>query len=117
MVTLNPKAKMKEKHEALSLNTQGIEKTARLVWALNHPLRQKMLKAIYRAGSIKVTNLCVAVNEAQPVVSQNLSVLRKFGFVQATSEGRNVWYSVNLQRVEQVQQLVRHLLNGHQRPK
>ena len=117
MVTLNPRAKMKEKHNGLSLDPHGIEKTARFVWALNHPLRQKLLKAIYRAGSIKVTDLCEAVNEIQPVVSQNLGVLRKLGFVEATAEGRNVLYSVNHQRVEQVQKLVQHLLNGHQKPK
>ena len=116
-VTLNPRPKMKEKHNGLPLDPHGIEKTAKLVWALNHPLRQKMLMAIYQAGSIKVTDLCAAVNEIQPVVSQNLGVLRKLSFVQASSEGRNVLYSVNRQRVEQVQKLVRHLLNGHHKPK
>lgn len=106
---------MKEKHSGLPLDPYGIEKIARVVWALNHPLRQKILKVLYRAGSIKVNDLCTAVNEIQPVVSQNLGVLKKYGFVQATSDGRCVLYSVNAQLVEKVQQGVRDLLNGHQK--
>lgn len=108
---------MKEKQSGLPLDPYGIEKAARLVWALNHHLRQKMLKVIYRAGSIKVTDLCVAIDEIQPVVSQNLGVLRKYGFVQATAEGRIVWYSVNQRRVEKVQKVIRKLLNGQQKPR
>jgi DNA-binding transcriptional ArsR family regulator len=108
---------MKEKRNGLPMDSYGIEKTAKVVWALNHPLRQRMLKAIHRARSIKVTDLCTAVNEIQPVVSQNLGVLRKYGFVDAVTEGRCVLYSVNHRRVEQVQQVVRNLLNGLHKPR
>jgi DNA-binding transcriptional ArsR family regulator len=111
---LNPCVKMKEKHNGLPLDPNGIGKTALIVRALNHPLRQRILKAIHRAGSINVTDLCTTLDEIQPLVSHNLAVLRKYGFVQATTEGRSVIYSVNHQRVERVQQVVRKLLSALQ---
>jgi DNA-binding transcriptional ArsR family regulator len=103
---------MKEQLNGLPLNEDEVERSAKVVWALNHPLRLRMLKAIHQAGSIKVSDLCMALDEIQPLVSQNLAVLRRYGFVQVATNGSSVICSVNHQRLDEVQALVRKLVNG-----
>jgi DNA-binding transcriptional ArsR family regulator len=108
--------KMKKQLDDFPLDEYEVEKTALIVWALNHPLRQKMLMAIHEAGSIRVSDLCTALDEIQPVVSQNLGVLRRYGFVHTTKEGGSVFCSVNHQRLDEVQGIVWKLVNGHHTP-
>lgn len=103
---------MKEQLNGFPLDEDVVERTAMIVWALNHPLRQRMLVAIHRAGSIRVAELCTTLGEIQPVVSQNLGVLRRYGFVQATREDSLKRYSVNHHRLDEVQEVVRKMVNG-----
>ena len=105
---------MKENRDVLPLDVDVIHDASQVVLALNNLLRQRMLKAIDRAGEIRVTELCLLLDVMQPAISQNLSLLRKAGLVQARTEGRNVLYSVNHQRLEEVQEIARNLVTSWQ---
>ena len=107
---------MKENRIVLPLEEAVIQNASQIVLALNSLLRQRILKAIHRAGHIRVTELCQLLDVMQPAVSQNLALLRKAGLVQANAVGRSVMYSVNLQRLEEVQQIARNLVNSGEEP-
>ncbi|MER3481090.1 MAG: transcriptional regulator [Meiothermus sp.] len=59
--------------------------------ALGHPVRLAILDAL-REGEKSVNQLVEELELEQPSVSQQLSVLRQRGFLQARKEGTSVYY-------------------------
>jgi DNA-binding transcriptional ArsR family regulator len=96
--------------ESLQVNLLNIKKAALVLRALNHKLRQQILKQIDEQGKITVTELYVKLRLEQSVASQHLAILRKAGFVNTEREGKFIYYSVNTSRLEEVNQLVSDLL-------
>lgn len=97
--------------ESLQVNLLNIKKAALVLRALNHKLRQQILKQIDEQGKITVTELYVKLRLEQSVASQHLAILRKAGFVTTEREGKFIYYSVNTNRLEQVNQMVADLLD------
>jgi DNA-binding transcriptional ArsR family regulator len=97
--------------ESLQVNLLNIKKAALVLRALNHKLRQQILKQIDEQGKITVTELYVKLRLEQSVASQHLAILRKAGFVNTEREGKFIYYSVNTSRLEEVNQLVADLLD------
>ncbi len=81
----------------LSKDNAEIIKNAKMkIRALNHPLRQKLLKLIKDHNDrIFVTDIYKKLHIEQSVASQHLAILRRNGFVKTQREGRTIWYSVN----------------------
>lgn len=79
----------------LKVDVQGIKKVALLVRALNHPVRQRMLKMMARRESIAVTTLHLKLNLSQGEVSMHLAVLRRVKLVSARPDGKHRLYAVN----------------------
>lgn len=99
-------------HNGQSLvDTLQLKKAALILRAINHPLRQQMMKVISGAGKICVTDLYIKLRLEQSVASQHLAILRKAGFVQTEREGKQVYYSVNYPRLHLVQAVARQLLD------
>ena len=84
----------------------AIKKSAVLLRAINHKLRQQILILILQHERMKVTDIFEKLYLEQSVASQHLAVLRRAGFVKTKREGKFIWYSVNLQRLEQVQKVI-----------
>lgn len=78
--------------------------------ALNHPLRQKILKTVHQKQSINVTELYKTLKLEQSVASQHLGILRKAGFVMPNRDGRVIHYSVNYERIDDLNTLVNDFL-------
>lgn len=78
--------------------------------ALNHPLRQKILKTVHQKQSINVTDLYKTLKLEQSVASQHLGILRKAGFVMPNREGRVIHYTVNYERIDELNSLVNEIL-------
>lgn len=96
---------------SLTLNLLNIKKAALVLRAINHKLRQQMLKQIDEHGKITVTELYVKLRLEQSVASQHLAILRKAGFVKTEREGKFIYYSVNGPRLQEVNDLVSNLLD------
>lgn len=79
----------------LKIDAQGIQKAALLVRAVNHPVRQRMLKMMARCESIAVTTLSGKLKLSQAEVSMHLAVLRRLKVVSARREGKHRLYAVN----------------------
>jgi DNA-binding transcriptional ArsR family regulator len=88
-----------------------VKKAALVLRALNHKLRQQILKMIDESGKMTVTELYVKLRLEQSVASQHLAILRKAGFVKTDRDGKFIYYSVNINRMQELNQFVKQLLD------
>jgi DNA-binding transcriptional ArsR family regulator len=79
----------------LEINTLEIRKAALVFRAINHKLRQDMMRLIHKSGKITVTELYRKMSLEQSVASQHLAILRTAGFVVTERDKRFVFYKVN----------------------
>ncbi len=100
-----------ESSEPLKIDLLNVKKAAMVLRAVNHKLRQQILKQIDEQGKITVTELYVKLRLEQSVASQHLAILRKAGFVNTYRDGKFIYYSVNTQRLEELNRIVGELLN------
>ena len=94
----------------LSIDMLGVKKAALILRAINHKLRQQIIKLIDEKGKTTVTDLYVSLRIEQSVASQHLSILRKAGFVSTTRDGKFVYYTINGTRFKEVQHFVQQLI-------
>lgn len=95
----------------LKIHIPEIKKAVLVYRALNHRLRQDMLRIIHKAGRITVTELYRKMNLEQSVASQHLSILRKAGFVLNERDRRFIFYSVNYEALKRIEELSRKILS------
>jgi DNA-binding transcriptional ArsR family regulator len=94
----------------VKIDTLDIKKSAIILRAVNHKLRQVMLKYIGEKGQVTVTEIFEYLLLEQAVASQQLAILRKTGFVKTKREGKFIYYSVNRQRLLDLNKFVTDLL-------
>ena|SRR5215203_5314017 len=92
--------------------TSKLKKSILILKALDHPLRQQILKLIQQKEGMGVTAIYETLQLEQSVASQHLAPLRKAGFVQSERKGKSVFYTVNNQRINEVLQICTDLING-----
>ena len=96
----------------LKVDVLQLKKAALILRAINHKLRQQILKLIHQKEKITVTEIYVKLRLEQSVASQHLAILRKAGFVSTTRDGKFIYYSVDHARLQEVQKFAHDLLNG-----
>jgi DNA-binding transcriptional ArsR family regulator len=99
-----------ENNAELRIDTLKIKKASIVLKAINHKLRQVILQLIGDRGKITVTEIFLHLHLEQSVASQHLAILRKTGFVKTKREGKFIYYSVNRQRVLELNKFVDELL-------
>jgi len=85
---------------------------ARFFRALAHPTRIRILETLVRGGRT-VQELQEALTLEQPIVSQQLAVLRNQGIVNAEKEGLAVRYSLRDPLVGELLEVARRIFNNH----
>ena len=108
MLTLNT---LPENGSELKVDLLNLKKASLILRAINHKLRQQILKLIDEAGRITVTEIYVKLRLEQSVASQHLAILRKAGFVKTERDGKFIYYTVNPERLEDLNKFVESLLN------
>lgn len=88
----------------LPLDIIQLKKASLVFRAVNHKLRQDLLRLIHSEGRMTVTNIFIKLRLEQSVVSQHLALLRKAGFVNTEREGKYIFYSLNYRRMEELQE-------------
>jgi DNA-binding transcriptional ArsR family regulator len=94
----------------LKIDLLQLKKAALVLRAINHKLRQQILKLIHQKEKITVTEIYVKLRLEQSVASQHLAILRKAGFVITERDGKFIYYSVNNQRLQEVNRFAQDLL-------
>lgn len=94
----------------LKIDVLQLKKAALILRAINHKLRQQILKLLHQNEKMTVTEIYVKLRLEQSVASQHLAILRKAGFVTTVRDGKFIFYSVNHDRMDQVHNFVYELL-------
>ena len=101
-----------ELQQELHIETNQLRKASMVFRAVNHPLRQQMLKIIHQVGKMTVTELYHKLRLEQSVASQHLAILRGAGLVKTERKAKNIYYSVNYQRLHFVHNITADLVRG-----
>lgn len=101
----------KAANESLKLDFLRLKKAAMILRALNHKLRQLLLKLIDEHQKITVTEIYVNLRLEQSVVSQHLAILRRAGIVLTKREGKFIFYSLNYNRLKEINNFVEQLVS------
>ncbi len=95
---------------SIKVDYHSLKKAALVLRALNHKLRQQLLKLIEEEKKITVTEIYVRLRLEQSVASQHLAILRKAGIVITQRDGKFIYYSVNFKRIEEIDTFVKQLV-------
>lgn len=106
-VTLN-NAKGKK---PIALDYSRLRKVVLTLRALNHELRQKMIELLQKNKVMPVTDIYVQLRLEQSVASQHLAILRRAGVVNTVREGKFIRYSLNVDRVKEIDALINKIDN------
>ena len=95
---------------SIYLDFHALKKAALVLRALNHKLRQQLLKLIEEEKKITVTEIYVRLRLEQSVASQHLAILRKAGIVNTERDGKFIFYTVNYKRIDEISNFVKELV-------
>lgn len=99
-----------QREDELKIDVLPLKKAALVIRAINHKLRLQILKLIHAHGKLTVTEIYVKMRLEQSVASQHLAILRRAGMVKTDRDGKFIFYSVNYDRLTEVQQLSKDLI-------
>lgn len=95
-------AEVKGNESGLNINYHSIKKAALILRALNHKLRQQIVKYIAEEEKLTVTEIYVKLRLEQSVASQHLAILRVAGIVSTQREGKFIYYTINRKRIKEI---------------
>ncbi len=94
----------------IKIDYYNVKKAALILRALNHKLRQQLIKLIEEEKKITVTEIYVRLRLEQSVASQHLAILRKAGVVSTLRDGKFIYYIINHKRIDEVSDFVNILV-------
>lgn len=95
---------------SIDIDFHALKKAALVLRALNHKLRQQLLKLIEDEKKITVTEIYVRLRLEQSVASQHLAILRKAGIVNTDRDGKFIFYTINYKRIDEINKFVKDLV-------
>jgi DNA-binding transcriptional ArsR family regulator len=107
---LNIQEPVEESANLPDIDYHNIKKAAMVLRALNHKLRQQVIKTIHENKRLTVTQLYVKLRLEQSVASQHLAILRKAGIVSTERDGKFIFYTINSSRIEAINEFVKNLV-------
>src|SRR6185312_11429135 len=110
LTSLPEKEQELRKDSLAEIDYYGVKKAGLILRALNHKLRQQIIKTITESKKLTVTELYVRLRLEQSVASQHLAILRKAGIVSTQRDGKFIFYTINAPRIEAINQFVKSLL-------
>ncbi len=105
LLTLSGNGKKEIQVELLTLKKADL-----VIRALNHKLRQQIIKLLNDKQEQTVTEIYVKLRMEQSVASQHLALLRRAGIVKTRRDGKFIFYSLNMNRVEEINKLAKALI-------
>src|SRR6185295_14570181 len=107
---LNIQEQVEDTDNLPDIDYHNIKKAAMVLRALNHKLRQQVIKTIHESKRLTVTQLYVKLRLEQSVASQHLAILRKAGIVSTERDGKFIFYTINSSRIEAINEFVKNLV-------
>lgn len=97
-------------NDSVRVDFLHMKKASMILRALNHKLRQQIVKLLDEQQKMTVTDIYVKLRLEQSVASQHLAILRRAGIVGTKREGKFIYYSINYGRVKEISHFVEEFL-------
>lgn len=97
--------------EAVKIDFLQVKKAAVTLRAINHKLRQQIMRLLEENKKMTVTEIYVQLRLEQSVASQHLAILRRANIVRTDREGKFIYYSINTDRLVHVHKHVMDIVN------
>ncbi len=88
-----------------------LRKAVIVLRALNHKLRQSMIQLLEEGKRLTVTEIYVKLRLEQSVASQHLAILRRAGVVDTYRDGKYIYYTLNVDRLNELSDLIEKIVN------
>ena len=97
------------KGDLIKVDFLQVKQATFILRALNHQLRQHILKLLEKHGRLTVTEILIHLRIEQSMGSQHLAILRRAGIVKTEREGRLIYYSLNDVQISDIAHFVLNL--------
>ncbi len=102
-----------ENHEhQIPYDDADVERAARCLKAMSHPLRLKIL-CVLGSNAVNVQDIVEQVGTSQSNISQHLAILREKGILGYKKEANRVYYFIDDQRMLQLIRMMRDVFCSH----
>jgi len=99
-------------NEQIKLDYVAVKNAAMTLRAINHKLRQQIVKLLEENKRMNVTDIYVKLRLEQSVASQHLAILRRANIVITERDGKFIHYALNHARIAAVAKFVNELVNS-----
>lgn len=103
----------KENGDLVTLDYTQTKAAAMTLRAVNHKLRQQIIKLLEENKKMNVTDIYVKLRLEQSVASQHLAILRRANVVVTERDGKFIHYKLNHEKIESISAFVDNLLSNN----
>lgn len=100
--------------EQIKLDYVAVKNAAMTLRAINHKLRQQIVKLLEENKRMNVTDIYVKLRLEQSVASQHLAILRRANIVTTERDGKFIHYALNHARIAAVAKFVNELVHSEE---
>jgi ArsR family transcriptional regulator, virulence genes transcriptional regulator len=97
--------------EEVKIDFLHVKKAAITLRAINHKLRQQIMRLLEENKKMTVTEIYVQLRLEQSVASQHLAILRRAGIVRTDRDGKFIYYSINTERLAHINKQVMDIIS------
>ena len=95
----------------INLNYETLRRSVLVLRAINHSLRQEIIRLLEEHGKMTVTEIYVKLRVEQSVASQHLAILRRAGILRTERNGKYISYSLNKERIKEISMFMEDITN------
>src|SRR3954467_6471530 len=106
--------KEESSNDQIRLDYVAVKSAAMTLRAINHKLRQQIIKLLNENKTMKVTEIYVKLRLEQSVASQHLAILRRANIVITERDGKFIHYALNHARIAAVAKFVNELVHSEE---
>lgn len=99
--------------DQIRLDYVAVKSAAMTLRAINHKLRQQIIRLLNEHKIMKVTEIYVKLRLEQSVASQHLAILRRANIVNTIRDGKFIHYSLNPDKIASVAKFVGDMVNAN----
>lgn len=100
---------MEDNFFSIETDYYKIKKAYIIIRSINHEIRKKIIDTLHDKKKMTVTELYNNLDLEQSIVSQHLAILRKAGVVNAGRNGKYIYYSVNYDYLDEINDFVKNI--------
>lgn len=115
LMTSNTLVIRKDENSAdqIKLDYVAVKSAAMTLRAINHKLRQQIIRLLNENKTMKVTDIYVKLRLEQSVASQHLAILRRANVVNTVRDGKFIHYSLNHDKIASVAKFVGDMVGSN----